>query len=83
MVTLYEFSILGLSEKAEATWQHGQSIGIREQDGHRILLYDLRSFNVAVWYHVANNKIAKIESFRSTRLLEQFIDDLNVADLYE
>lgn len=80
-IILYDFNKLDLNHRCEATWQHGECIGERDEDGHRILLYDLNSFSVAIWYHEATNKIVRADGFRSTRLLEQFVDDVDLSEL--
>lgn len=56
---LYDFNKLDLNNRCEATWQNGECIGERDEGEHRILLYDLRSFSVAIWYHEAKNEITK------------------------
>jgi len=44
---------------------------------------NLRSFSVAIWYHVAKNEITRAQLFRSVKQLEEFVDDINVSKLYD
>jgi hypothetical protein len=48
-MTLYQFNALNEIEQAEAVWD-GVFVGDREDEEHRILLYQIDSFYVEVYY---------------------------------
>jgi hypothetical protein len=77
-VTLYEFKALPEIEQAEAVWS-GIFLDYRDEELYRILLYGLDSFYVEVYYHALNNLISHFCSFTTTRLLEPYLEHINVT----
>jgi hypothetical protein len=49
-MTLYQFNMLDEMEQAEAVWSVTH-IGERQDEDHSILLYQIDSFYVEVFYH--------------------------------
>ena len=71
-MTLYEFNALDEMEQAEAVWD-SVFIADREDDEHRILLYQRDSFYIEVYYHKEYNAIRRLRSFSSTNQLEPYL----------
>lgn len=61
-MTLYQFNALDEMEEQEAIWE-GVQIAEREDEEHKISLYQIDSFYVEVFYHRIYNVIRKYRSF--------------------
>ncbi len=79
-MTLYQFLALDEMEQAEAIWE-GVHIAEREDEEHRILLYQIDSFYVEVFYHKEYNIIRRFRSFSSVNLLEPYLSRINQKGL--
>ena len=60
-------------EQAEAVWS-GVYIEDRQDEEHRILLYQIDGFYVEVYYHKEYNVIRKFRPFASTEQLRPYLD---------
>ena len=70
-MTLYEFSNLNEREQAEVIWR-ALLVSIREDDEHRILLYQIDDFYVDVYFHKEFNVIRLFLPFKTKRQLAPF-----------
>jgi len=77
-MTLYEFNLLDEMEQAEAVWE-GVHIGEREDEEHKILLYQIDSFYVEVFYHKEYNVIRRFRSFASMEQLEPYLGKMDLS----
>ena len=77
-MTLYEFNQLDEMEQAEAVWD-GVFIGDREDAEHKILLYQIDSFYVEVYYHKEYNVIRRFRSFSSTDQLQPYLEKIKIS----
>ena len=75
-MTLYQFNLLDEMEQAEAVWE-GVHIAEREDEEHKILLYQIDSFYVEVFYHKEYNVIRRFRSFASTEQLEPYLKQMD------
>jgi hypothetical protein len=60
-------------EQHEAIWEHGVMIGDRIEGEHRIILYQIFSFYVELFYHMEYNVLRRLRSFSSTECLDAYI----------
>ena len=79
-MTLYEFNDADEAEQLEAVWS-GTHIAERLDDEHNILLYQVFSFYVEVYYHREYNIIRKFRSFSSTEQLQPYLEQIDVLKL--
>ena len=77
-MTLYEFNRLDETEQHEAVWNDGVMVGDRMEDEHKIILYQLFSFYVELYYHVEFNVLRRLRSFSSTECLDAYIDHFKI-----
>jgi hypothetical protein len=77
-MTLYEFNALDQMRQAEAVWD-GQFIDDREDQDHKILLYQVDSFYVEVYYHKQQNAIKRFRSFCSTDQLQPYLQRIDIS----
>ena len=69
--TLYEM------QQAEAIWS-GVHIADQEDQEHKILLYQIDSFYVELYYHKELNVIRRFRPFNSVDQLQPYIDQINI-----
>ena len=62
-------------EQAEAVWG-GVLIANREDEEHKILLYQIDAFYVEVFYHKQYNVIRKFRPFSSTEQLAPYLHNM-------
>jgi hypothetical protein len=72
--------MLNETEQAEMVWA-STNIGERSVDEHTILLYQIDSFYVEVYYHRVNNVISRMRSFSNPDQLEPYMVDINALEL--
>jgi hypothetical protein len=81
-LTLYQFKALSGFEQAEAVWT-GTLLAHREEGFFRILLYQVDSFYVEVYYHKAGNVLSSFRPFTTTKLLEPYLQDINIEEIFK
>ena len=79
-MTLYQFIALDEMEQAEAVWE-GTFIADREDNEHKILLYQIDSFYVEVYYHTELNVVRKYRPFSSINQLKPYLDQIDIQKL--
>lgn len=77
-MTLYQFNMLDEMEQAEAVWD-GQFVADREDEEHKILLYQIDAFYVEVYYHKDYNVIRRFRSFSSTDQLWPYLEKIDIT----
>lgn len=78
---LYDFQLLPEDKQIEALYQSGVYIGKRKEDFSIILLYQLESFYVEVYYRKYRSHVKKLHSFDSTELLDPYLEHIDVENL--
>ncbi len=78
-MTLYQFIALDEMEQQEAIWE-GVHIADREDEEHKILLYQLDAFYVEVYYHKKHNVIIKYQPFSSTERLAPYLEKIKIPE---
>ncbi len=76
-MTVYEFN--DLDEMASRKQFGGVHIADREDEEHRILLYQIKSFYVEVYFHKVFQVIRKYKAFASTELLQPYINQIDLV----
>ncbi len=61
--------------------QDGVHIADREDEEHRILLYQIDSFYVEVFYHKEYNVIRAYRPFASTNPLGPYLDQIEINEI--
>jgi len=79
-MTFFEFNGLSIQKQREIVW-NGVFLDVRADRKFNILLYDLGGFYVEVYHDPAQGKIVKLISYRSTKPLEPFLDQLSTGEL--
>lgn len=76
-MTLYQFNSLDEMEQQEAIWE-GLHIADREDEEHKILLYQIDAFYVEVYYHKEYNVIRRYRPFTSTEELAPYLKQIKI-----
>ncbi|MCW3074628.1 MAG: hypothetical protein JWP69_1697 [Flaviaesturariibacter sp.] len=79
-MTLYQFNLLDEMEQQEAIWE-GTLIANRIEGEYKLLLYQIDSFYVEVWYHVEHNVVKRYRSFSSMEKLQPYTMQIDIKGL--
>lgn len=80
-MTLYGFNQMDEMEQMEAIWD-GVFLDDREDNEHEILLYQVDSFYVEVYYHKEFNAIRKFRAFSSIDQLDPYLDKIDLTNKF-
>ena len=79
----YAFNCLLREARAELVWQQGRFLAIRQEMSCSVVLYHLESFFAEVWYSPEDNQIALVHGFESRKLLEPYLDTIDLEGSLE
>jgi len=78
MITLDQFDSLPNVKKGTIIFNDAEFIAERKEGVLTILLYQLYSFYVEVYYQQDLNEIQKIRTFSNTELLEPYLEQFDI-----
>jgi len=81
-MTLYHFNALDENEKHQLVWDKGILLATREDGHYKYLLYQIDSFYVERIYDASSNEIKPCKSFVSTNLLEPYLLQINLSEIF-
>ena len=81
-MTLYQFNVLTENEKTAIVWSKGDFVIERKENNFSILLHQVQSFYVEVFYSGKENKIRRLRSFSSTEQLEPCLGKIDISELF-
>lgn len=77
---IYQFILMDKDDKTTAIWD-GDCISIRSEPGYRCLLFNLGTFFVEVRFDVLENTITRFVPFKTTELLEPYLDQIYISEV--
>jgi len=80
-MNLYDFSLLADHEQINVLYKDGVFIGKRKLGNETVILYQVESFYVEIFYRKYRCFIAKINCFTSVDLIAPYLSQVNVAEL--
>lgn len=80
-MNMYQFNCLDEVRQIELLWSTGVLVGSRQEGFYKILLYQINSFYVEVYYQYFQGKMVKLKSFTETDLLQPYLDAINITSL--
>jgi hypothetical protein len=80
-MNFYEFRMLNKNEQIDLLYKDGIYIGKRKEGRSTVVLYQLDSFYVKIFYKKYRCYIDRLYSFTSTILLNPYLDQVNVGDM--
>ena len=82
-MNLYRFLKLDETQQTEILWYNGVQIGRRKDEEHTILLYQVESFYVEVFYNRKEKIIKKYRCFESVEQLAPYLDTIDISPVYK
>lgn len=82
-MTLNEFRLLDAEEQTDRLHREGVYIGKQKKGRHTILLYQLDSFYVEVFYAKHRCLVRRVHSFSSTDGLDPYLAHMDVEPLLQ
>jgi len=80
-MTLFEFQLLSMHDQVNVLYEQGVYIGKRKADKLTVLLLQLDSFYVEVFYRKYRHDIIKIRCSLSTCILDPYLGQIEVEYL--
>lgn len=80
-MTMYDFQLLPEQQQIKELYEHGVFIGKRKEGYSIILLYQLESFYIEVFYRKYRSHIKRLHCFESTELLDPYLEQIDVENL--
>ncbi len=80
-MTLFDFQLLSKNEQVDLLYKEGVYIGKRKINNSCVLLYQLESFYIEVFYKKYRCSVIRIHCFRSTTLLDPYLEQIDVEHL--
>ncbi len=77
-MNIYDFNRLGEAEQTDVLLHHGVMIGFRKEYLYKVLLFQVNSFYVEVFYNPERNTVFQYKSFVSTDYLEPYLEDIEL-----
>ena len=80
-MTLFEFLLLNEKEQTTLLYKEGVYIGKRKEEEVIILLYQLNTFYVEIFYKKYRCFITRIHPFNSLERITPYLEQINIDDL--
>lgn len=77
----YQFNYHSLDKKAALVWEHGTFMAVRYDGGYSVVLYHLGEFLAEVWYRQEDNEIAMVHGFKSLKILDHYLKQIDIEEL--
>ena len=75
------FQQLSKREQTTTTWEQGVFVAMRKSENLMVLLYQLDTFYVEMYYNHPLVKIEKVRCFSCTDELEPYLSAIDLSDL--
>ena len=82
-MNLYRFLKLDETQQTEILWYNGVQIGRRKDEEHTILLYQVESFYVEVFYNRKEKIIKKYRCFEQVEQLAPYLEQIDISPVYK
>ena len=83
VMTLSHFNKLSIEEQQKAVLINGVFLAERKDSPLRMMLYDMGSFYVEVFFLSRYNKVAWFNAFQSTKKLEPYLQKIDVSSILQ
>lgn len=79
-MTLFDFKLLGWEDQIEQVYREGVYIGKRRMLEQFVLLYQVESFYVELYYKKYRQSVLSIKCSASTSILDPYLEQIEVED---
>ena len=80
-MTLYDYSELNEVEQQDVLWDHGVMVDARNDGDHNIILYQMFSFYVELYYNSDYNLLKKLRSFSRMECLDVYLQQVDLSEI--
>lgn len=77
-----EFRKLKLEDRLNLLKSEGDYVGVRSTPSHRVYLFIYNSFYVELWQIISLNHVQWIEIQSNKQILNEYIKDVDLSDLW-
>ena len=81
-MTLCEYNRLDQVEQFEALYNYGIHISDRADKDYCIILFQLHSFYVELYFHIEENALKKLRSFTNVDLITPYLEHIDLSELF-
>lgn len=81
IMNFYQYRLLNRSKQIDLLYKDGVYIGKRKEGNSIVVLYQLDSFYVKVFYQKYRCYVSQLYCFTSTILLNPYLDQVNVDNM--
>lgn len=81
VMEFYKFRILDQNQQIDLIYKNGIYIGKLKEGSSTVVLYQLESYYIKIFYQKYRCYVSRIYCFTSTALLDPFIDQISVNDM--
>ncbi|MEO6453156.1 MAG: hypothetical protein ABIN97_03745 [Ginsengibacter sp.] len=80
-MTLCEYNYLDQTAQFETLYNHGIHISDRADTEHCIILFQLHSFYVELYFHIEHNSLKKFRSFSNMDYIKPYLEQIDLSEL--
>ncbi|MEO6329850.1 MAG: hypothetical protein ABIO55_13005 [Ginsengibacter sp.] len=81
-MTLYEYNHLDQAEQFEVLYKSGVHISDRADSDYCIILFQLDSFYVELYFHIERNTLKKLRSFSNVDFIKPYLEQIDLSELF-
>ena len=81
MIQIDQFRLLSYDEQVDMLYREGIYIGKKRSGDDTILLYQLDSFYVKIFYSKYRERVQSLCVFDSTRYINEYLDHINIGEV--
>lgn len=81
-MTLCEYNGLDQAEQFEALYNYGIHISDRADQEYCIILFQLDSFYVELYFHIEENALKKLRSFSNLDFIIPYLEQIDLSELF-
>jgi hypothetical protein len=81
-MTIYDYNGLNQVEQFEILYNYGVHISDRADDDYCIILFQLHSFYVELYFNIQENALKKFVCFANVDFVEPYLQQIDLSDLY-
>ena len=81
-MTLWEYNDLDQAEQFEALYDNGIHIADRADNDYCIILFQLDSFYVELYFHIEQNALKRLRCFSNVDLIAPYLEHIDLSELF-
>ncbi len=78
---LDQFNDLVEVEQYEEVWEYGVLVGYRIESAYKIILYEVFTFYIELYYHTEHNALKLFRSYSSIECLDSYLNQFDLTEI--